>query len=997
MEKIDPKLSIPSLKLLIDNSPIAVYLSDYDGNILLVNKEATAMTGYSEDELLNKTIMDFDLNYSDIDNCRFLWEELKIKPKITFETKHVCRNGDVLDVDLHVALIEIDDRKYLLGNAIDKTKQKKIESKLKESQLRMKEAQNLAQIGNWELNSKTKELIWSDEIYRVFEIDKAKEKLSLELFNSLVHPEDREVVDKAFSTSIKQRKEYSLVHRILLRNNKIKFVHERARTIYDEEGIPVRTVGTVQDVSEKKINEKRLEEYNEMMYKLTRQVPGVVYQYRLFPDGRACFPYSSPGMMDIYGFTPEEVKEDATPVFGRIHSDDYDRVANDIFKSAEDLSLFHCEFRVILPDRGVEWRMSKARPERLSDGSTLWYGIITNTTEQKKSEEALLASEKRYKLLVENSSDIIVLLNEKGEQIMVSKIAESITGYSPDELVGKRFEEIIHPDDLANTSAIYQNVLNNPSKSFRVQYRHIHKTKNWIWLEINAQNFLNDPAFNAVMLTMRDISVNKKNEDQLRKLSLAVEQSSSSIVITDLDGNIEYVNPKFQQITGYTANELIGKNPKILKSGAQPQEYYKDMWETVKNGKTWTGQFLNKKKNGEFYWEAATISPIKNNEGVLTHFLGVKEDITERKNQEESLRLSEEKYKIVADNTYNWEFWEGTKGELVYISPSCEMITGYKSQELIQNPDLMNEIIHPDDLENYLAHRNKTMTKWVSHKCEFRIIDKWGEVKHIGHICQPAFDSSGNFLGIRGTNVDITDRVNQIEKIQNLLRIEEEQNKRLLNFTHIVSHNLRSHTANMQGILSLIELEKPEIFKDDYIEMIKQSADNLNETISHLNMVLDVNKMQNEKWLKINLHAVVSRTIESVSTLAKNANVVMKNEVHPEININVIPAYLDSIILNMLTNAIKFCSPERDSYVRIYSELNENNKLTLVFEDNGLGIDLDRYRGKMFRMYNTFHQHKDSKGLGLFITKNQIEAMGGEIDVESIPNSGTKFHVTFKL
>lgn len=991
----DPKISIQSFKLLIENSPFAVYLSDYYGNIILVNKEASNMTGFSEEELLSKTIMELDPVYNTLDDCRLLWVELGNETKKIVNTKHKTKNGEQLDVELHLTLLEIDDKNYLLGNVLDKTSQYKIERELNESQFRMKEAQSIAQIGNWELSLLTKELIWSDEIYRIFEVDKSKEKLTFELFIGYVHPDDREQLENAFSKSIEQKESYEITYRIKLKGGKVKYVNERARIFYDENGNPIRSVGTIQDVTEKMINEKRLEEYNEMMYKLTRQVPGVVYQYRLYPDGRSCFPYSSYGMMDIYGFTPDEVKEDASSVFGVLHPEDHDRVANDIYKSAENLSLFQCEFRVIMPGRGVEWRMSKARPERLSDGSTLWYGIITNTTEQKKNEEALLASEKRYKLLIDNSSDIIVLMNEKGEQTMVSKVVELITGFTSTELIGKTFNDLIHPDDLQQTASVFQKVLDNPSKTYRTQYRHIHKTKQWIWLEGNARNFLHDPVFKSVMITVRDISSDKENEEQLRKLSMAVEQSSSSIVITDLTGKIEYVNPKFQQVTGYNAKELIGKNPKVLKSGAQPKEYYRTMWETVTSGKTWTGQFLNKKKSGEFYWESAAISPIKNENGEITHLLGIKEDITDRKHHDEKLRLSEEKYKIVADNTYNWEFWENTKGELVYVSPSCEMITGYTSQELVDNPLLMNKIIHPDDLKAYSDHRNETYANWGAHKCEFRIIDKWGEVKHVGHICQPAFDTSGNFLGIRGTNVDITDRVIQIEKIQNLLKVEEEQNKRLLNFTHIVSHNLRSHTANMQGILSLLEYEKPEIYNHQYVEMLKQSAENLNEAISHLNLVLDVNKAQNEKRVKINLAKVVKRTIESISVLAKNAEVELINEVPPEITLTIIPAYIESIVLNLLTNAIKFSDPNKKAFARVYCESDGSDGLCIVFEDNGLGIDLERYRAKLFRMYNTFHKHKDSKGLGLFITKNQVEAMGGEIDVESKPNFGTKFYIRF--
>jgi PAS domain S-box-containing protein len=135
-----------------------------------------------------------------------------------------------------------------------------------------------------------------------------------------------------------------------------------------------------------------------------------------------------------------------------------------------------------------------------------------------------------------------------------------------------------------------------------------------------------------------DLLYRKRIEENLVKLSRAVEQSPASVVITDVDGNIEYVNPKFVGLTGYRAEEALGRNPRILKSGKQSSAFYHNLWDTIVSGQEWRGEFYNKKKTGEFYWEAASISPIKNDEGVITHFVAVKEDITERKATEEALR-----------------------------------------------------------------------------------------------------------------------------------------------------------------------------------------------------------------------------------------------------------------------------------------------------------------------------------------------------------------------
>ncbi len=134
----------------------------------------------------------------------------------------------------------------------------------------------------------------------------------------------------------------------------------------------------------------------DLLTKLARLVPGVIYQYRLDPDGRSAFPYASPGMSEIYEVTPEEVREDASVVFGRLHPEDHDRVAETISESARTLNTFYCDFRVILPRQGLRWRWSQAHPERLPDGGTLWHGIIQDVTERKLREEALRESEERY-------------------------------------------------------------------------------------------------------------------------------------------------------------------------------------------------------------------------------------------------------------------------------------------------------------------------------------------------------------------------------------------------------------------------------------------------------------------------------------------------------------------------------------------------------------------------------------------------------------------------
>ncbi|MFO7910879.1 MAG: PAS domain S-box protein [Desulfotignum sp.] len=150
----------------------------------------------------------------------------------------------------------------------------------------------------------------------------------------------------------------------------------------------------VHDVTSRRQAEEQLKKSHDLLSRLARLVPGVIYQYRLYPDGRSAFPYASPGMKDIYEVTPEQVKEDATPVYGRLHPDDYDHVLDTIQKSADTLETFYCEFRVVLPRQGLRWRWSQAHPERMPDGSTLWHGIISDITKRKQAEERLQQAQK---------------------------------------------------------------------------------------------------------------------------------------------------------------------------------------------------------------------------------------------------------------------------------------------------------------------------------------------------------------------------------------------------------------------------------------------------------------------------------------------------------------------------------------------------------------------------------------------------------------------------
>ncbi|MBN2325425.1 MAG: PAS domain S-box protein [Spirochaetes bacterium] len=258
------------------------------------------------------------------------------------------------------------------------------------------------------------------------------------------------------------------------------------------------------------------------------------------------------------------------------------------------------------------------------------YGL--DVTEQKRAQEriSLLSS------AVEQTSEGIAISDLKGNLLFVNNAFARIHGCSVEELQGKNIS-VLHTDEQMESVKEANRVLVEKGE-FTGEVWHTRKSGE-VFPTLMQNSVLRDENNQAVGLigTLRDITGRKMEEQELRTLSLAVHQSPVSIMITDREGIIEYVNRRFEEITGYRYGEALGRNPRLLKSGEHNLDFYKELWDTITQGKSWQGEFHNRRKNGELFWESAAISPIKNDEGEITHFLGIKEDITRHKVLEQQL------------------------------------------------------------------------------------------------------------------------------------------------------------------------------------------------------------------------------------------------------------------------------------------------------------------------------------------------------------------------
>jgi PAS domain S-box-containing protein len=381
-------------------------------------------------------------------------------------------------------------------------------------------------------------------------------------------------------------------------------------------------------------------------------------------------------------------------------------------------------------------------------------------------------------------------------------------------------------------------------------------------------------------------------------------------------------------------------------------------------------------------------------DGRCIRLFGTFQDIDEIKKARLALENQKVRNELIllSSGFGTWE-WNVQTGE-TFFNEEWANIIGYTLADISPtNIETWVEFVHPDDLEV----SNKRLQdcfdgKTPYYEMEARMRHKnghWVWVYDRGMLISRTHDHKP--LMMFGIHQDINKRKDQEKELYNILSLVKSQNTKLKSYSHIVNHNIRSHAGNIQRLLELALDTEEEEDKNELLSFTKTAAKNLLDTIGNLSKMANENEDISAQFEQISLLDVVKKAIENVY----KANVVMSTEIPAGLFIHAIPAYADSIVLNLLTNAIKYHSDERNPWVKLSVE-DEKDFTILMVKDNGLGIDLAKHGEKLFGMYQTFHLHKDSRGIGLFLTKTHIESMGGLIEVESEVNVGTTFKVFFK-
>ena len=594
---------------------------------------------------------------------------------------------------------------------------------------------------------------------------------------------------------------------------------------------------------------------------------------------------------------------------------------------------------------------------------------------------------------------IIVL--SKGDILDITDELTKLTGYSRDEIFSNGFIDEVVPEQMHRDKI--RASLKAKTRPFEIAIK--RKDGKLISAEVES-HLMHLLSTDLTFLIIKDITEKKKTEDEFNKLSIAVDQSANTVLITTTGGEIEYVNRAFSNITGYSSEEVLGKNPRILKSGIQDRQFYNDLWKTLASGRQWKGEFRNRKKSGEIYWEKASITPVKNKDGRVVSYIAIKEDITRQKDAEQSLQESEEQYRSMVSNIPGvlYSCAPDIFRTVHYVTDAIYTLSGYESGDFIFNKKRsFASLIHPEDREKVTNCIKTAIQEKDQYNIEYRILTADNRAKWVSDNGRPVFDDKSRIKIINGFLFDISERIHFTEELKKAKIQAEEANKAKSEFVANISHEIRTPLNTVLGFTELLESMTYDSKQLKYLRSIKTSGNTLMMLINDL---LDLSRIEagkmNIRYFNFNLEnlACEIRNIFQLKAEQKGIDYITNLGKNLPDEIVFDETRLRQILINLVGNAIKFTN---EGFVRLdikakKSSQDKRIRMELIITDTGIGIPESSYNS----IFDSFRQESnlDSRkykgtGLGLAITKRLVEAMNGRISVKSEVGKGSVFTVVF--
>jgi PAS domain S-box-containing protein len=849
------------------------------------------------------------------------------------------------------------------------------------------EASEMAKIGNWELNftkkDNTDNMYWSPMLKRILEVNKDYNP-SLSGGFEFYEGESKGQIQKAVEKLIESGSPFDLELLVQTDKGNRKWIRCIGRGEFLD-GSCSRIFGSFQDIHEQKTVEMQLKT-------VTDNLPGVIYQYLLYPDGKDQLLYISEGSHKVWGLSPKECINSPEKIWQQIEAGgDKEKVKRSILESASHLTPWFTQWKNVSLNGTVKWYEGRGLPQKLSDGTILWNSLIIDITEKKEFEAKYQQAQVERATILESISDAFYAVDANWNFTYFNKEAENLLKKSSEEVVGQNIWEIFYPATGTILEEVYRRVSSN-GQSENFEY---HYPGDGSWYEITAY-----PSNGGISSYFKNIDNRRKAAKDLERAykekSNILESISDAFIAVDNEWMVTYWNNQAETILGRKKHEIIGKNIWEIYPDAIDSDFHLNYQNAMETGETI--QFE------EYYppldiWLEVTVYPSES--GLSIYF----KDITLRKAADIRLMEANERLELVTkatnDTIWDWDIKNG----IFYRSDNIQNLFGKNAATKLAENQFWLDAFHPKDMQRLRksireALRDPQTERWEMEYTIFNEDDEELFIMDRGIIIR---DKHGKATRMVGAMINLT-RQKKLEKelfelneaLENYAKVLERSNEELEQFAFITSHDLQEPLRMVSSFMDQLKRKYGDQLDEKallYIHYAMDGAQRMKQIILDLLLYSRANR-PTEQLEQVDLNEIVTEYTLLRRKLIAETKASITFDRLPVLQTYKAP--ITQIFHCLLDNALKYMKENEPPRIEIKARENEST-WEFAVKDNGIGIDQKFYE-KIFAIFQRLHNRDqyNGTGIGLSIVKKSVTFLGGDVWLESEIGKGSVFYFTIE-